>query len=73
VVASNIADFILKNDAGILVNPEDPEEVSNAIIALLQNEQLREKLGKNGRKLVIKYNWENTALKILEVFKGLLN
>jgi len=75
VVATNIAGFeiVEQYNTGILVNPEDPYELSNAIIELLQNKQLREQMGASGRKLVVReYSWENTAKKVTEVFRNLL-
>ena len=70
VIATNTKGFeILKqSNAGILVNPEDLQELSNAMIKLLQNKQLREKMGDNGRKLVVsEYSWESTAKKTIRV------
>ena len=75
VIATNTEGFeiLKKYNAGILVNPENPEEFSNAIIKLLQNKKLREQMGANGRELVVKkYNWENNAKRTIEVFKNLL-
>ena len=52
-------------NTGLLINPENPIFYSNAIINLLQSEQLCEKMGAEGRKLVVrKYSWKNTAMKI---------
>lgn len=71
VIATNTAGFeILEQyNAGILVNPEDSEELSNAIVELLQNKQLREQMGANGRKLVVReHSWESIAKKTAEVF-----
>ena len=75
VIATNTEGFeILEQyNAGILVNPENPHELSNAIVKLLQNEQLRKQMGANGRKLVVsEYAWESTAKKTIEVFRNLL-
>lgn len=75
VIATNIAGFeILEQyNAGILVNPENSEELSNAIVKLLKNKQLREQMGANGRKLVVReYSWESTAKKTVDVFRNLL-
>ncbi len=72
VIATNTEGFeILEQyNAGILVNPEDSEELSNAIVELLQNKQLREQMGANGRKLVVReHSWENIAKKTAEVFR----
>jgi len=75
VIATNTAGFEIleKHNAGLLVNPENPEELSNAIIKLLLNRKLREQMGANGRELVVReYSWESIAKKTIEVFNDLL-
>lgn len=70
VIGTNIAglDVIEKNNAGITVNPENPHEVGNALIKLLKNSKLREQMGKNGLKLVMKkYTWEINAKKVKKI------
>ncbi|MBA3047575.1 glycosyltransferase family 4 protein [Patescibacteria group bacterium] len=50
---------------GLLVNPEDINEISNAIIKLAQDENLRKKLGEQGRERSIReFSWEKQAEKI---------
>ena len=76
VIASDIEGFEIleKYNAGIILNPEDPEELSNAIIKLLQNKQLREQMGTNGRELVVgEYSWESAAKKTVEVLEKTVN
>jgi len=76
VVASNIkgiGDQLGNSGSGIFVTPEDPNELANAIIKLLKDEQLRKKMGKNGREVVVNnYSWEHTAKKTIDVFENLL-
>ena len=75
VIATDTAGFEIleKHNAGLLVNPENPEELSNAIIKLLLNRKLREQMGANGRELVVReYSWESAAKKTIEVFRTLL-
>jgi len=75
VIATDTAGFeiVRQYNAGILVNPENPEEFSNAIVKLLQNKKLREQMGANGRELVVReYSWESAAKKTIEVFRTLL-
>ena len=55
-------DAIENGKTGFLVNPWREEKIAEAIIELLQNESLRVKMGKEGRKRVERiYNWENSA------------
>lgn len=52
-------DMLEKSNSGILINPYKPKEISAAIITLIKNKDLRFRLGKNARKVVLeKYNQE---------------
>ena len=75
VVASRVEGFEIleQNKAGILVEPENPEELAKAIIKLLKDEGLRRELGENGRKYVAKnHSWESVARKVAEVCKSVV-
>ena len=72
VIATNTQDFkaLEEYNAGVLVDPEKPEEVADAIITLLENKELREEMGKNGRKYVVKNrSWEAVARELEKVMK----
>jgi glycosyltransferase involved in cell wall biosynthesis len=72
VIATNTEDFkaLEKYNAGILVDPEKPEEVADAIISLLKNKELMEEMGKNGRKYVVENrSWEAVARRVEKVMK----
>ena len=77
VVASSIrgiGDLLKSSNSGIVVTPEDPNELANAIIKLLKDERLREQMGKNGRELVVNnYSWKNAAKKTIAVFEEVIN
>ncbi len=67
-------EIIEEADAGILVKPDDKEEVSNAILRLLSNSSLSKEMGLRGRKLVVeKYSWIATAKKVIETCKNAVN
>jgi glycosyltransferase involved in cell wall biosynthesis len=70
VIATNTEDFrvLEENNAGILVDPEKSEEVADAIITLLKNKELRDEMGKNGRKYVVENrSWESVARRVAEL------
>ena len=72
VVATNTQDFkaLEEYNAGILVDPEKPEEVADAIITLLKNKELREEMGNNGRKYVVENrSWESVAREVVSAMK----
>ena len=77
VVASNIkgvGDLLESSNSGIPVIPDNPNELAKAIIKLLNDKQLREQMGKNGREMVVSnYSWENTAKKTMEVLESILD
>jgi len=73
VVATDDPDneFVEQHNAGILVDPDKPEEVASAIIGLLRNDGLREQMGNDGRKYVLEYRtWEQVAREIEEAIKA---
>lgn len=73
VVASNYSGhkILSEYNAGILVNPEDVDEVSDAIIKLLRDDALRKRMGENGRRIVVeKFSWERVARDVVNVCEG---
>ena len=60
--------------AGLLFREGNIEDLSLKIIRLLENDELSKKLGKQGRKNIIKkYNWGNQAEKIMKIYEKLLD
>ncbi|MCK4735512.1 MAG: glycosyltransferase family 4 protein [Methanophagales archaeon] len=76
IVSSRIPnlEFIEEQNAGILVEPENPEELAKAIIKLLKDEKLREEMGKNGREYVVKnHSWESVARRVVEACESTIS
>ena len=70
IVSSRIPnlEFIENQETGILVEPENPEELAKATIKLLKDEKLREKMGNNGRDYVVKnHSWEAVGKKVAAI------
>jgi len=64
-----ITDF--KN--GLLINVNDSESLYEKIKFLIKNENVRMRLGKNGRKLVVeKYNWKMVAKGVKKIYQELI-
>ena len=58
---------------GILVTHRDPQEIANAVSRVLENKEFREKLGREGRKLVEeRFSWELLAKRLVKIYKDLL-
>jgi len=59
-------------DCGIVVPSGDYNEMAEAVIRLYKDKEYARKLGENGRRAVEeKYNWENEAKKLCELYKRL--
>lgn len=57
-------------DAGILINPENIEDISEAMSSILNDENLHEKLSKKSLERAKMFSWEKTAMMLLNVFRG---
>ena len=69
IVASDVEgiNWIIKDgENGLLVKPEDVNELANAIIELLSDKKLRRKLSCAARETAFIYDWKTVVLKILE-------
>lgn len=75
IICSNFElwrDLIEKNNCGFCVNPYDSVEISKSISIIINDDDLRNKMGKNGRKAIVdKYNWEKESLKLLDIYKSI--
>lgn len=74
VIVSDIPVFreTLDNVA-IYINPENPDEIQEKTLYYLKNDEEREKLKKNGRKLSERYNWDKSARKLLDIYLEVYN
>jgi glycosyltransferase involved in cell wall biosynthesis len=75
IVASKIGgipDVVKDRKNGLLVPPKDSEALADAIIYLLENKDVREKIGKNARKKVGGYSWEKIAEETEKVYLSLI-
>jgi glycosyltransferase involved in cell wall biosynthesis len=75
IVASNmpIAQVVMDEHCGILVDPTNPQEIANAIVYLLKNPVEATSMGKRGKEAVLtKYNWDISAQKLLSVYEHVI-
>lgn len=56
------AQEVLQDDAGIIVDFENPEQLSLAVIALLDQEELRKSISMKGLHKIVPSVWENAAI-----------
>jgi len=58
---------------GYLVPPRNPESIAEAIDFLIENPQLRKKIGKAARKRVLEiFTWENAASDMVKVYEEVI-
>ena len=76
VVATNVGgipEVVESSNCGILVDPWDEYALAEAIFSLLEDESLRNELGRNGRKAVEnRYSWDIIAEKIERVYQEIV-
>jgi len=76
IVGSNfghIRNIIEKDQVGIAINPEDPNEIADAMDSILSNEELYKTLSENGRTAVEKkYRWEFMEEKLILIYSEML-
>lgn len=53
---------VLKNDGGIIIDFENPLQLSKAVISLLADETLRKNISSNGLHRIVSTAWENAAI-----------
>jgi glycosyltransferase involved in cell wall biosynthesis len=58
-------------DAALYVDPYDVDSISQAILKIATDEELRRKLMTAGAERVKQFTWKNTAEKVLKVYKKL--
>jgi len=75
VISSNFPlweDIVKGNSCGMCVNPLNPKEIADAIEYLINNPNIAEEMGKNGRMAVEeKYNWEMEEKKLFHLYEEL--
>jgi len=76
VVVSNVGglpEVVEDNVTGLVVPHSNAEKLADAIELLIENEQLRKDLGKQGRQRVEKlYNWDNNLNEMIHTYDGLI-
>jgi glycosyltransferase involved in cell wall biosynthesis len=69
-----IPDFLTNGETGLFCKVRNPASIAEKINQILSDENLRQKLISNGKKLVTeKYDWAIIAPKMGKIFKRLIN
>ena len=74
VIASRVGGIpeVIKNNTGILVKPNNAEELAKAITRLIRSPEERELLGRKGLRYVKKFNKEDYCKKVVGIYDDLL-
>ena len=76
VVSTNcdgVLDIVVDGETGLYVHPKNPEELAAALLRLIENPALRERLGKAGRARVLEHFDQRKQVEELEgIYLGLL-
>lgn len=67
-----MTETITHGENGLLVQPQNPESLASAIMSLLRDKQLREKLASNGAQTVQDYDIRSVAPKMAQVYRSVL-
>ena len=74
VITSNLSSLPeVAGDAGVLVNPLDIDAITDSVVALLVDSDLREQLIAEGLDHVKRFSWANAARQLKSVYDGLLS
>jgi glycosyltransferase involved in cell wall biosynthesis len=60
-------------DAGLLVDPEDVDDIARALGRALTNQTLRERMRARGLRQAGRFSWERTARETLSIYRQVLN
>lgn len=76
VIGTNVGGIpsqVIDNETGLLVELNNIEQLKNKILELASNKELRETMGKAGRKRVEeKFSWDKSAEELENIYKGIV-
>jgi glycosyltransferase involved in cell wall biosynthesis len=73
VVTSNVSSLPeVAGDAGILIDPGRPQEMADAVMAILTDPERRQRMIVRGRERAAEFTWDKAAGRMVELFAELL-
>ena len=71
--SGGVEDAVLDGETGILVNPDDPHDIAQALKLLLDNNALANDLGEKGRHWTeTQMSWDHAADRVLNAVQRLI-
>ncbi|MEM7716781.1 MAG: glycosyltransferase family 1 protein, partial [Cyanobacteria bacterium P01_A01_bin.68] len=72
VVTSNTSSLPeVVGDAALLINPDEPMQLAEAILKLISDSQLRQELIEKGKEKAKLFSWEKTAKETLKAYRNI--
>lgn len=66
--AGAIPEVVLEGESGILIDPDSPQELANAVVELMRNPEMHQQLSLGAKARVRQLSARNSALHTLEVY-----
>jgi rhamnosyl/mannosyltransferase len=67
-----IPGILIDGENGILVRPNDPVSLANAIFKMIENDELRRKMGRTGRAMALDHDWKKVAAETERLYLDLI-
>jgi rhamnosyl/mannosyltransferase len=67
-----IPGILIDGENGILVTPNDPDSLANAIFKMTENDELRRKMGRAGRVMALDHDWKKVAAETERLYLELI-
>jgi glycosyltransferase involved in cell wall biosynthesis len=72
--AGALPEVVGNDGAGILVPPRDAGALARAVLTLLNDADLRDRMGRCARQRILgQFSWENTARQMVEVYREIID
>jgi len=69
--SGGVMDAVLDGETGLIVEPDQPDALADAILSLMENPAHAQELGENGRRRVeTELNWTRFAERLLQMVEG---
>ena len=65
-------DLVIDDENGIIVNSDNANEMSNALVKLYKSEELRQRYGEQGLTMINNYSIDNILKEMTDLYLGLL-
>ncbi len=64
--------LVADGTSGVLIEPEDPAELADAILQIRRDPELARRMGEAGRQLAQAYDWEKVTARTLDLYSTLI-